>query len=56
MLSMQVKPINNPKYYFAKENYYFTNQLTTEWVGLSATRQNLVGEVYNATRYSDNKI
>ena len=42
---MQVKPINNPKYYFAKENYYFTNQLTTEWVGLSATRQNLVGEV-----------
>ena len=42
---MQVKPINNPKYYFAKENYYFSNQLTTEWVGLSAARQNLSGEV-----------
>ena len=34
MLSMQVKPINNPMYYFAKENYYFSNQLTTEWVDL----------------------
>lgn len=45
MLSMQVKPINNPKYYFDKENYYFSNQLTTEWVGFSATRQNLQGEV-----------
>ncbi|HAU0661264.1 TPA: conjugative transfer relaxase/helicase TraI [Legionella pneumophila] len=45
MLSMQVKPINNPKYYFDKENYYFSNQLTTEWVGLSAVRQNLSGEV-----------
>lgn len=42
---MQVKPINNPKYYFDKENYYFSNQLTTEWVGFSATRQNLQGEV-----------
>ena len=45
MLSLQVKPINNPKYYFAKENYYFTNQLTTQWVGLGAEKQNLLGEV-----------
>lgn len=42
---MQVKPINNPKYYFDKENYYFSNQLTTQWVGLSADKQNLHGEV-----------
>ena len=45
MLSMQVKPINNSKYYFDKEKYYFSNQVTTEWVGLSAVRQNLSGEV-----------
>lgn len=45
MLSLQVKPINNPKYYFAKENYYFANQLTTQWIGLSAEKQNLSGEV-----------
>ncbi|MCW8419872.1 MULTISPECIES: conjugative transfer relaxase/helicase TraI [Legionellaceae] len=45
MLSLRVKPIKMPGYYFDKENYYFSNQLTTEWVGLSAERQNLSGEV-----------
>ncbi|MBA2650235.1 MAG: conjugative transfer relaxase/helicase TraI [Legionella sp.] len=45
MLSLQVQPINNPSYYFAKENYYFSSQLTTQWVGLSAAKQNLFGEV-----------
>lgn len=45
MLSLQVKPIRNPSYYFNQENYYFRSQLTTEWVGESAAKQNLVGEV-----------
>jgi conjugative transfer relaxase protein TraI len=45
MLSLRVKPIDNPKYYFNKENYYYTNQLITQWVGASAQRQNLSGEV-----------
>ncbi|HAU1234359.1 TPA: conjugative transfer relaxase/helicase TraI [Legionella pneumophila] len=45
MLSLRVKPIKKPGYYFDQENYYFTNQLVTQWVGLSAARQNLSGEV-----------
>ncbi|KTD70361.1 putative conjugative transfer protein TraI [Legionella santicrucis] len=45
MLSLQIKPIRNPSYYFDKENYYFRSQLTTEWVGKSAAKQNLLGEV-----------
>ncbi|HHF0528707.1 TPA: conjugative transfer relaxase/helicase TraI [Legionella anisa] len=49
MLSLQVKPIRNPSYYFDKENYYFRSQLTTEWVGGSAAKQNLFGEVEQHT-------
>lgn len=49
MLSMQIKPINNAKdtakYYLAKENYYFSGELTAQWLGLSAQKQNLIGEV-----------
>lgn len=45
MLSMQVKPITNPSYYFSKDNYYFSGELSSQWVGLSAERQHLLGEV-----------
>lgn len=45
MLSMQVKPITNSRYYFSSENYYFTSQLSTQWLGVSAEKQNLLGEV-----------
>jgi len=42
MLSLQVKPINNPgqtsKYYFTQDNYYFTGELTAKWQGISAER------------------
>lgn len=45
MLSMQVKPINNPKdaarYYFSKDNYYFTGELSAAWHGLGADKLNL---------------
>ncbi|WP_230849021.1 conjugative transfer relaxase/helicase TraI [Legionella saoudiensis] len=45
MLSLRVQPIKKASYYYDKENYYFSNQLTTEWVGFSAEKQNLSGEV-----------
>ncbi|MFT4058948.1 MAG: conjugative transfer relaxase/helicase TraI [Legionella sp.] len=45
MLSLRVQPIKKASYYYDKENYYFSNQLTTQWVGLSAEKQNLCGEV-----------
>ncbi len=42
MLSMQVKPINNAsgaaRYYFSKDNYYFTGELSASWRGKSAER------------------
>src|SRR3990167_2794137 len=49
MLSLQIKPINNAKdashYYFAKDNYYFTSELSTQWQGESSVRLGLEGSV-----------
>ena len=49
MLSLRVNPISNPKetakYYFSKDNYYYTGELSTQWVGLGAQKLNLSGEV-----------
>ena len=49
MLSLQIKPINNAKdaahYYFAKDNYYFTSELSTQWQGESSIRLGLEGSV-----------
>lgn len=49
MLSLQVKPINNAQdaahYYFAKDNYYFTSELSTQWQGESSLRLGLEGSV-----------
>lgn len=50
MLSLQIKPINNAsqtvRYYFSQDNYYFTGELSTQWQGLSADKQNLVGDIH----------
>ena len=37
---MQIKPLssNSARYYFSKDNYYFTGELSTHWHGQSAER------------------
>ena len=49
MLSIQIKPIssgsNAAKYYFAKDNYYFSSKLETSWQGEASNRLGLKGEV-----------
>ena len=49
MLSLRIKPITNPKnavkYYFSKDNYYYTGELSTQWLGVSSDKLNLKGEV-----------
>ena len=49
MLSLRINPITNPKdtakYYFSKDNYYYTGELSTQWFGVSAKKLHLEGEV-----------
>jgi len=49
MLSLRIQPISNPKntakYYFSKDNYYYTGELSTQWFGVSAEKLHLEGEV-----------
>ena len=53
MLSLQIKPIPSGEtagsYYFAKDNYYFSNELSTLWQGKAAARLNLQGRVEQET-------
>ena len=45
MLSLRVKPISNAsdaaRYYFSKDNYYFTGELAANWQGQSAIKLEL---------------
>lgn len=49
MLSLQIKPIMNAKlsanYYFSKDNYYFSGELSTSWYGVGAQRLGMGNEV-----------
>lgn len=53
MLSLQIKPIQSGseagEYYFSKDNYYFSNELSTAWQGVASQRLNLKGEVTQET-------